>query len=166
MTHICNLAIIGSDNGLSPGRHQAIFWTSAGILSIGPLGTNLIEILIGIVTFPFMKMHLKMSSVKRRPFCLGLNVLTCDTDIIVHLVLSRYRFVLRCIRYCHRLVSLSLRSTPSANKMLMENIHKLFFLFIIVMAYYKTAVSPVHYQWRYCSLALSHWLFLCLLDAH
>ena len=44
--HICvsNLAIIGSDNGLSPGQPQAIIWTSAGILSIGPLGTNFSEI--------------------------------------------------------------------------------------------------------------------------
>ena len=34
VTHICvgNLTIIGSDNGLSPGRRQAIIWTSAGIL--------------------------------------------------------------------------------------------------------------------------------------
>ena len=33
VTHICdcNLTIIGSDNGLSPGRHQAIIWTNAGI---------------------------------------------------------------------------------------------------------------------------------------
>ena len=26
------LTIIGSDNGLTPGQHQAIIWTSAGIL--------------------------------------------------------------------------------------------------------------------------------------
>ena len=26
--------IIGSDNGLMPGRHQAIIWTNAGILLI------------------------------------------------------------------------------------------------------------------------------------
>ena len=46
MTHICvgNLTIIGSDNGLSPGRRQAIIWTNTGILSIGPLGTNFSEI--------------------------------------------------------------------------------------------------------------------------
>ena len=29
---IGNLTIIGSDNGLLPGRHQAIIWTSTGIL--------------------------------------------------------------------------------------------------------------------------------------
>ena len=36
--HICvsKLTIIGSDNGLSPGRRQAIIWTNAGILLIGP----------------------------------------------------------------------------------------------------------------------------------
>ena len=77
MAHICvgNLTIIGSDNGLSPGRRQAIIWANAGILLIGPWGTNFSEILIGIQTFSFKKMHLKMSSAKLRPFCLGLNVL-------------------------------------------------------------------------------------------
>ena len=75
--HICvgNLTIIGSDNGLSPGQRQAIIWTNAGILLIGPLGTNFSEILIEIQTFSFKKIHLKMSSGKWRPFCLDLNVL-------------------------------------------------------------------------------------------
>ena len=77
VTHICvsELTIIGSDNGLSPGRRQAIIWTNDGILLIRPLGTNFSEILFGIQTFSFNKMHLKMSSAKWRPFCLGLNVL-------------------------------------------------------------------------------------------
>ena len=77
MTHICvsNLTIIGPDNGLSPGRCQAIIWTSAGILLIGPWGTNFSEVLIGIHTFSFKKIHLKMSSAIWRSFCLGLNVL-------------------------------------------------------------------------------------------
>ena len=41
--HKCvgNLTIIGPDNGLSAGRRQAIIWTNAGILFIGPLDTNL-----------------------------------------------------------------------------------------------------------------------------
>ena len=76
-THICvsQLTIIGSDNGLSPGRRQAIICTNAGLLLIGPLGTNFSEILIEILTFSFKKMRLKVSSAKRRPFCLGPNVL-------------------------------------------------------------------------------------------
>ena len=40
------ITIIGSDNGLLPGRHQAIIWTNAGILLIGPSGTHVSEILI------------------------------------------------------------------------------------------------------------------------
>ena len=66
VTHICvsKPTIIGSDNGLLPSRHQAIFWTNAGILLIRPLGTNFSEILIEIYTFSFKKMHLKMSSGK------------------------------------------------------------------------------------------------------
>ena len=76
--HICvgNLTIIGSDNGLSPCRRQAIIWTNAGILLIGPLGTNFSEILIGIQTFSFKKLHLKTSSAKWRLFCLSLNELS------------------------------------------------------------------------------------------
>ena len=76
-THICvgKLSIIASDNGLSPGRRQANIWTNAGLLLIGTLGTNFIKILIDSHTFSFKKMHLKMSSWKWRPFCLGLNVL-------------------------------------------------------------------------------------------
>ena len=70
-----NRAIIGSDNGLSPVRRQAIIWTNVGILLIGPLGTNFCEILIGIQTFSFKKLHLKTSSAKWRLFCFGLNEL-------------------------------------------------------------------------------------------
>ena len=77
VTHICvsKLTIIGSDNGLSPDRRQAIIWTNAGKLLFGPPGTNLSGIVLEIHTFSFKKMHLKMSSGKWRPFCLGLNVL-------------------------------------------------------------------------------------------
>ena len=71
-----NWVIIGLDNGLSPVRRQAIIWTNAGILLIGPLGTNFSAILIGIQAFSFKKLHLKMSSAKWRLFCLSLNELT------------------------------------------------------------------------------------------
>ena len=49
MTYTCvsKLATIGLDNVLSPGRLQAIIWTSAGILLIESVGTNFGEILIG-----------------------------------------------------------------------------------------------------------------------
>ena len=78
VTHKCvnKLTIVGSGNGLSPRRRQAIIKTNAGILLIGPLETNFSEILIEIHTFSFKKMHLKMSSAKWRRFCIGLIVLT------------------------------------------------------------------------------------------
>ena len=62
-------------SSLAPGRRQVIICTNAGILLIGPLGTNFSENLIAILTFLFTKMRLKVSSAKWRPFCLGLNVL-------------------------------------------------------------------------------------------
>ena len=62
---------IGSGNGLSPVRRQAITWTNADLLSIGPLETNYSETQIKIQKFSFMKMHFKISSVKWRPVCPG-----------------------------------------------------------------------------------------------
>ena len=84
VTHICvgKLTIIGSDNGLSPERRQAIIWTDAGILLIGRLGTNFSEILIEIQTFSLKKIHLKMSSAKCCSFRLGLNVLTYSIHLL------------------------------------------------------------------------------------
>ena len=78
MTHICvrKLIIIGSDNGLSPGWHQAIIWTYAGILLIWNLQTNFSEILGQICTFSLKKMQLKMPSGYWRPFCLSLDMST------------------------------------------------------------------------------------------
>ena len=77
VTHICisKLTIIGSDNGLSPGRRQAIIWTNDGILLIRTFWTNFSEIVSEIHTFSFKKIHFKMSSGKWQPSCLGLNVL-------------------------------------------------------------------------------------------
>ena len=64
VTHICvsKLTIIGSDNGLSPGRRQTIIWINGGILVIGPVGINFSGILSEIHTFLFEKMHFKTSS--------------------------------------------------------------------------------------------------------
>ena len=94
--HICvgKLPTIGSDDGLSPGWHQAIIWINAGILLIGPLSINFSEIFIDIATFSFKKMHLKVSSAKWRPCCLGLNVLIsnntgCGGMSWDHVVLQR-----------------------------------------------------------------------------
>ena len=72
---VSNLTITGLDNGLSPGRHQAIIWTNDGILSIWPLGTNFNEVLIAIHTLSFKEMHLKILSGKWQSFCLCLHVL-------------------------------------------------------------------------------------------
>ena len=76
--------IIGSNNGLSPGRRQAIISTNAGILLTRTLGTNFSEILSEIHTFSFKKRPLKMTSGEWWPVCLGLNVLskTCGVSTI------------------------------------------------------------------------------------
>ena len=88
VTQICvsNLTTIGSDNGLLPGRRQAVIWTNVGILLIGPLGTNFNEILIVIQTFSFKTIRLNVSSGKWRPFCLCLNVLSHAAKIDILLV--------------------------------------------------------------------------------
>ena len=84
-----NWAIIGSDNGMSPGRRQAIIWTNAGILSIRISGTNFREILVEIHIF-HSRNALKKSSGKWWPFCLGFNVLRSRSDRGYVMVIRTY----------------------------------------------------------------------------
>ena len=76
VTHIWvgDLTVIDSDNGLSPGRRQAITWSNAGILLIRPLATHFSEMLIEIHTFfvqenPFEDVVWKMAAILSRPQC-------------------------------------------------------------------------------------------------
>ena len=104
VTHLCvgKLTIIGSDNGLSHVRRQAIIWTNAGILLIGPLGTKFNQIVIAIHTFSFTKMHLKLSSAKWRPFCLGLNMLTLVYTLLhLYLPIFFFFFLIILTKFCH-----------------------------------------------------------------
>ena len=80
--HVSKLTIIGSDNGFTPERRRAIIWTNAGILLIGPLGTNFSEILIEIQAISWTKIRLKMSSAKCCSIRLGLNVLTIGPTVL------------------------------------------------------------------------------------
>ena len=92
------MVIIGSDNGLSPGWCQAIIWTNAGILFIGPSGTNFSEILIDVLTVSFKKMCFKGSSAKWWRFWLSLNVLRATIGPLMGILF---------IPYIHTLVHLS-----------------------------------------------------------
>ena len=71
VTHICVSKVT-----IKIRWRQAIIWTSAGILLIGPSGTNFSEMSIEIITCSIKKMRLKVSSAKWRPFGVGLNVLS------------------------------------------------------------------------------------------
>ena len=70
MTHICvgKLTIIGSDNDLSPERLQAIIWTNAGILLIGPLEENTFENVVCEMLF-----------ISSRPQCVKVEILLIFT---------------------------------------------------------------------------------------
>ena len=65
-----NWVNVDSDNGLAPGRRQAIIYTNAGILLIGPLKTNFSEILIKYSCFfiqiAFEKLSAKMAAILSR----------------------------------------------------------------------------------------------------
>ena len=68
MTHICvgNLTIIGSNNGLSPGRRQANIWASAYC----SVDTNCSDISIEIHNFSFTKNVVwKMVAILSMPQC-------------------------------------------------------------------------------------------------
>ena len=118
------LTIIGSDNGLSPGRHQAIIWTNAEILLTGSLEINFSEILITIHIFSFTKMPFKMSSGNWRPF--------------QRAILSKYNvrdlgWVLPCLFFRSVIFPVSLS--------------KLFFIYIISRSY-LTYVPTAYLKWK------------------
>ena len=77
VTHICvgKLHTIGSDNGMSPRRRQAIFWTNAGIVLIRPLGTNFSEILYWEIKHFHSRKCTWNCVCEMAAICLGLNVL-------------------------------------------------------------------------------------------
>ena len=101
---INELTIIASDNGFSPGRHQA----NAGILLIQTLGTNCVEILSDIHIFSFRKMHLKMAFEKMWPFCLSLNLLKNANLFILHFPLHTFT----TSQWCHNECALWLFTQP------------------------------------------------------
>ena len=95
-----NQVSIGSDNGLSPIRHQAIIWNIAWLLFIGPLGTNVSEISIKISNFSFTKKHLQISSAKWRPFCPRGDALNTTVHAAVyHMVDSHWSYSVAITEY-------------------------------------------------------------------
>ena len=57
MSYDIKIIIIVSSNGLLPVQHQAITWTNADLLKIGPLGTNFSEIWIKIQILTLKKIY-------------------------------------------------------------------------------------------------------------
>ena len=71
---VSKLTNIGSDNGLSPDRRQAIILTNAGILLILNLGTNFSDFLSEIRAYSFIQNAFenvvrKMAAILSRPQC-------------------------------------------------------------------------------------------------
>ena len=79
VTHLClhNLTITGPDNGLSPGRRQAIIYLNQCWNIVNWTLRNKLQWNFNRNSYIFIQGNaLKMSSWKWGPFCLGLNVLT------------------------------------------------------------------------------------------
>ena len=104
---VSKLTIIGSDNGLLPGHHQAIIWTSAGILLIGSFGTNISEI-VPFIHFHSRKCIWKCHLQNGVYYRLGPNVLAmmlrcanvfCTWYSISHEICTRFCFALLCCGY-------------------------------------------------------------------
>ena len=66
-----NYGIIGSNNGLSLVRCQAIIGTNAGLLSVGRLRTNFIEIWMDENAFE--NVVLKLAAILSQPQCVKIN---------------------------------------------------------------------------------------------
>ena len=71
-----NQTIFGSDNGSVPSHYLN------QCLLIGPLVTNVSEIVIKIHHFSLKKIRMKMSSAKWRPYCHGLTWCMSHTELL------------------------------------------------------------------------------------
>ena len=127
---------IGSGNGLSPDRHQAIIWTNTGLLLIGPLGRNFSEIKIEMtILFSFRKLHFNMSSVKWRPFCFSLIVLNATSQALnfIDIWIEMWWFFLsrKLIWKCHLsllcVCELFLQSFAEMEQLLVGMLSRLYF---------------------------------------
>ena len=66
-----------------PGRRQAIIWSNAGILSIGPLGTNFSEIVIKIHwKNAFENVFCEKATILSGPQCVKWYVYPCRSGLI------------------------------------------------------------------------------------
>ena len=135
-----NQVPIGSNNGLSPIRRQAITYTNAGLLSMRPLGTGFSEILIKIQNFPLTKMHLKITSVKWRPFCPGGDELTQSNKARDCTKLNLVQLI-HYVRHCDKTIWISLNECDDKkwhSFYLVDNIIGIFQKCII---YYRAYIS-------------------------
>ena len=87
MTHICasKLISISSDNGLAPGRRQAIIWTNAGILTL----QDKLQWNFNRNSYIFIQENAFENAWKWWPFCIGLNELSLGC-IIMRLDCRKY----------------------------------------------------------------------------
>ena len=151
------LTVIGTDNGLWPRQPQAIIWTNAGILLIGPLRTNFSEILIRLQSFSFKKMHLKMSSAKWSPFCLGLKHKSCKirhllnsapSKVICQIVISVNALWPSYAIWWYRCGSTLAQVMPDGTKPLLEAMltYRHLSTMVFIWGYYPKEI------WRYQSI--------------
>ena len=105
VTHICvcNLTIIGWNNGFSPGRHQAIIWTSDGMLLIWPPGTKFSEMIIEIHIVSFEKMHSKislvceMAAISCRSQCVKVSCIQSRASVVLWFAQICYEFLVELL---------------------------------------------------------------------
>ena len=86
-----NWVSIGSGNGLSPIRCQAITWANAGVLSVGPVRTHFSEIRIGILVCLFKKMQLELSSAKMAAILSSGWWVNTDWGVVAHTRINEHR---------------------------------------------------------------------------
>ena len=137
-TYVGKLTIIGSDNGVSPGRRQAIIWTIDGILLILPLQTNFNEILIGIQIFSLKKCiwkcRLRNGVHSSRPQCIANCYMLPETYTCTH-------YVLICIHAFIRMRQRGGIKIIMANNGILQTYFEIYFLYIVLMLIQSASVD-------------------------
>ena len=158
---ISKWTIIGSaDNGLSPGRHQAIFWTNTGILSMGHLGTNFNEIslkksYIFIQENPFENVVWKMVAILSWPLLLQAFIF-CTTYTHMYMCMCMYIHIYFYVRCCPVMRCFIIQNIHNGHHIVHLSVHYIVLLWVesimLCLIHYSTVFRFIIIYWALLEL--------------
>ena len=131
-----NQTIVGSDNGLSTVRCQAIIKTNNGSLLSSPLGDKLQRNLNQIEAIFIEENEFENAVCEMAPICLGLNLVCCNNGRVVLKICDNYFFVfhiMTCNLVGHMMDAVSNIHNSQSRSLLMDHLSRVTVSVIVML---------------------------------